>query len=175
MRAPTKGIAVEVDVIVEDRRWNMLDLETLANRACRAALAAADWEPGKYGIELLACDDRRIAGLNGNFRDRAAPTNVLAWPIGPSIPFPGMSKDSDAETSEELGCIAVSWETCRRESHHEDAVFANHVQHLIVHGCLHLLGFRHEKDTDSRKMEESEIAALASIGVPNPYWVVGDD
>jgi probable rRNA maturation factor len=46
---------------------------------------------------------------------------------------------------------------------------ATHAAHLIVHGTLHLLGYDHETDSDAALMEETEVRALAAMGLPNPY------
>jgi probable rRNA maturation factor len=40
---------------------------------------------------------------------------------------------------------------------------------LILHGCLHLLGYDHERDGDAALMEKLESDALASIGIGDPY------
>ena len=39
----------------------------------------------------------------------------------------------------------------------------------MVHGTLHLLGYDHENEADAERMEDLEVKALASLGLPNPY------
>jgi len=46
---------------------------------------------------------------------------------------------------------------------------ADHVSHLIIHGLLHLLGYDHIIEADAEDMEAIEIAALAKLGIANPY------
>ena len=42
--------------------------------------------------------------------------------------------------------------------------------HLIVHGTLHLLGYDHETgDAHADEMERVERAALAAMGIADPY------
>jgi probable rRNA maturation factor len=41
--------------------------------------------------------------------------------------------------------------------------------HLIIHGFLHLLGYDHEDEAEAEKMEQLERAALARIGIADPY------
>ena len=42
--------------------------------------------------------------------------------------------------------------------------------HLIVHGLLHLAGHDHVgSDVEAEAMEALEIAALAKMGIANPY------
>jgi len=38
-----------------------------------------------------------------------------------------------------------------------------------VHGVLHLLGYDHIEDEEAAVMEPLEIAALAQLGLANPY------
>ena len=43
------------------------------------------------------------------------------------------------------------------------------MQHLLVHGCLHLLGFDHEKTNEAEKMERIEIKILQKLNIDDPY------
>jgi len=40
---------------------------------------------------------------------------------------------------------------------------------LLIHGCLHLIGFDHETTIEAEEMEALEIDILRKLGVPNPY------
>ena len=46
---------------------------------------------------------------------------------------------------------------------------ADHARHLIAHGMLHLLGLDHGDDTAAAHMEGLETAALATLGLADPY------
>ena len=47
---------------------------------------------------------------------------------------------------------------------------AHHATHLIVHGLLHLAGHDHvHSDAEAEAMEALEIAALAKMGISDPY------
>jgi len=70
---------------------------------------------------------------------------------------------------EELGDIAIAWETCDREAAEAGKPMADHVTHLVIHAVLHLLGYDHERDGDASLMEGTEIAILAGLGLANPY------
>jgi probable rRNA maturation factor len=50
-----------VEAVVEDPRWEAVGLAALAERAARAAVAAAGLDPEGCEIGLLAADDERIA------------------------------------------------------------------------------------------------------------------
>lgn len=163
-----------VDTLIEDPRWQALDLGELAERAARAALAGVGLPADGFEISLLGCDDRRIAELNEDFRGKPQPTNVLSWPSDergaeadggrPARPRPGPEGMPD-----ELGDIALAWETCEREAAEQGKPLADHVTHLLVHGTLHLLGYDHVRDGDAALMEGLEAEILAAMGLANPY------
>ena len=162
-----------VDTIAEDERWQSFGLAPLAERAAAATLAHLGLDPAGYEISLMGCDDTRIALLNADFRGKPAPTNVLSWPseergaeaegAAPDLP------EGDADMPEELGDIAIAWETCGREAAEAGKPLADHVTHLVIHAVLHLLGYDHERDGDASLMEGTEIAILAGLGLANPY------
>jgi probable rRNA maturation factor len=140
-----------VDCLTEDQHWGTLGLEALAEAAATAAIAHLGLEPAVYEISLLGCNDTRIAALNADFRGKPRPTNVLSWPSaeraarteGEMPHLPGPSPFGP----QELGDIALAWETCIAEAAAAGRPAADHVTHLVVHATLHLLGFDHTKLT----------------------------
>ena len=44
-----------------------------------------------------------------------------------------------------------------------------HWAHLVIHGCLHLLGYDHIDDEEAEEMEALERELLAELGYPDPY------
>ncbi|MCR8722817.1 rRNA maturation RNase YbeY [Frigidibacter sp. ROC022] len=162
-----------VELVVEDDRWAGLDLPALAERAARAALAELGLPPEGFLIALLAADDARIAALNADFRGKPQPTNVLSWPSEERGAAPGERPDlpepGPADDPEELGDIALAWETCAREAAEAGKPLPEHLSHLVVHAVLHLLGYDHQHDADAELMEGIEVQALARMGFEDPY------
>ncbi|QFU09470.1 Endoribonuclease YbeY [Rhodobacteraceae bacterium THAF1] len=156
----------EIDVLIEDAAWNVLDLEALCVRAVNATLAyrgVADAE-----VAILACNDARIATLNADFRGKPRPTNVLSWPSEER----GAEKDGgipDTPDDLELGDIAIAYGVTASEADAAGISMADHTTHLIVHATLHLLGFDHERDGDAALMEGLEVEILGKLGLPDPY------
>ena len=159
------------DTILEDERWQAVDLPAVAERAARATLIHVGLDPDDWEIAILGCDDARIAALNSDFRDKPAATNVLSWPseergaerdgAHPVPPLPGHDP--------ELGDIALAWETCTSEASQAGKPLADHVVHLVVHAVLHLLGHDHIRDKDATLMEGLEVEILGKLGLPDPY------
>ncbi len=174
------GSAPLVDLIIEHARWEETGLARVAERAAREALVACGLAPEDYEVSLLACDDARIATLNAEFRGKDAPTNVLSWPafeLGPAVPG-SVPERPVAPADDEpvfLGDLALAYGTCVREAAEQGIPLDAHLSHLVVHGCLHLLGHDHEDARDAARMEALETKILARLGVPDPYTGGGRD
>ena len=146
------------------------DAESLCRRAARAALAGAaggaESGSGTAEVGVTLGDDTLIAALNRRYRATPGATNVLAFPsleLTPGAPIP-----RDAPTVL-LGDVVIAFETTREEAVAEGLSLDDHFCHLVVHGVLHLLGYSHDEDADGERMEALEVAALAQLGVADPY------
>ena len=164
---------MEVDVIIEDRRWTEAGLEALAAHGVGAVLAHLGLDDRNCEIAVLGCDDARIAVLNSEFRGKAQATNVLSWPSEERGAEVAGARPELPEGDGELGDIAIAFETCAREAEAAGRPMPDHVLHLVVHGTLHLLGYDHERAADGDLMEAIETAILAQLGVPDPYGETG--
>ena len=140
-----------IGVEIEDEAWAALpDVEALTQAAAAAALT----RPGE--VTILLADDAAVQDLNARFRGRDAPTNVLSFPAAPSA-------------APHLGDIALAYGVCAGEAAAQGKPLAHHLQHLVVHGVLHLLGSDHQDDAEAEEMEARERDILARLGVPDPY------
>lgn len=117
-----------------------------------------------WAESALAGDDRALcirvvdaaegAELNGRFRGRTDPTNVLAFPAG---------------ESNLLGDIAICAPVASEEAREQGKRLADHFAHLVIHGVLHLKGLDHETEADAVAMEAQETRLLKSLGIADPY------
>lgn len=177
MTAPgPEAAAALVDLVVEATGWTAAvpDLADLAETMARAALTGAGIAPAGYEICVLACDDARIAELNVQHRGVSKPTNVLAWPSLPlAPPAPGRAPPppppGDPRRPLPLGDVALALQTLIVEAEAAAIPLKFHAAHLILHGCLHLLGYDHQSEADAGVMEGIESRVLAGLGYPDPY------
>lgn len=83
---PLDVMLEDFDIVIEDDRWEAVDLEPLAHAAAQATLGHLGLDAETAEMTLLACDDTRIAALNEDFRGKARATNVLSWPAEERVP-----------------------------------------------------------------------------------------
>jgi probable rRNA maturation factor len=76
-----------------------------------------------------------------------------------------------AGQSRHLGDIVLAAETILREAAELGINPRHHLQHLVVHGLLHLLGYDHQSEAEAEPMEALEVEILAGLGIPNPYMI----
>ena len=148
---------ITVDIEIEDEAWTVAeaDAEALVWRAAQAVLDAHEDIEGQ-GIVILLTDDETVRGLNRDFRDKDAATNVLSFPSPPN-------------PEGQIGDIALAYGVCAREAAEQGKPLAHHLQHLVAHGVLHLLGYDHQSDDEAEAMESLEREILAGLDVPDPY------
>jgi probable rRNA maturation factor len=160
---------LSITISVEDPGWAKLapDAARALRRAARDALAEAredGWRGSRVGHEIsfVLTDDKRMRALNRSYRGKDKPTNVLSFAaLDAERPKPGMPWL--------LGDVVLASGVIAREAKAQRKSLKDHLSHLAVHGVLHLLGYDHEQDSDAEAMEALEIAALAGMGIANPY------
>ena len=165
-----------IDLVTEEPEWDraLPGLAGVAETAARLALEAARLRAEDWEVAVLACSDARIAELNREFRGMGTPTNVLSWPAFDLAPgcaggMPRRPPPAAEGLRRSLGDVAIALQTIRREAAERSIPLKDHVTHLILHGCLHLLGFDHGAGPDADLMEGIETRALARIGVADPH------
>ena len=159
---PFDGISVTI--IDEGGDWAPFAArEDLIERAA-AAVAGASGCARARGAEacVVLADDALLRSLNHAYRGKDAPTNVLSFPF---------QEPPRAAPSRHLGDIVLAAETLQREAADQGIPPVHHLQHLVVHGLLHLLGFDHGTEAEAEVMERLEAQILATLGVPDPYAV----
>ncbi len=171
-QGPATAAAPYVVVVVARAGWcEALDEPVaLCRRAAKAALDAAGFGPLAPRVELdvRLADDAELRRLNGRYRGRDAPTNVLSFAASDAAPgrLPALPADGAPLA---LGDVVLALETVLEEAGAQGKTVADHVGHLVVHGVLHLVGYDHEDDAEARVMEWLETAVLAGLGIADPY------
>lgn len=153
---------LSLDIRMQSRKWREIeDLRPRILAAVDAGLALAPVKPlPDAELSLLLTDDKRIRIVNRDWRGFDKATNVLSFPAAPS---------ERIASSPVIGDIVIALETVAREADAEEKSFGDHLSHLVIHGLLHLLGEDHETEAEAQRMEALETAALARLGIADPY------
>ncbi len=164
-------LTVDTEIAVGD--WDdATDWPALAAAAVAAALAQtahAHLVDAAFAVEVAVrlTDDAEVRTLNAQYRGQDKPTNVLSFPMVQPDLLDGLANSDDGEAL--LGDIVLACETCAAEAAAKGVALVDHARHLIAHGTLHLLGLDHGDDAATAHMEALETAALATLGVADPY------
>ena len=102
-------------------------------------------------ISIAGIDARRMRRLNASWRHKDYATDILSFNLAQS--------PKDELLGELLLCLPV----VRRQAKEHGHSFEREMQILIVHGCLHLLGYDHEKVSEAKVMEAREAKLLAKL------------
>ena len=161
---------MSVDLIMEDARWKTLNLLQIANAAFKETLSQLNLRSENFICCILACNSKKIKGLNAQFRGKNNSTNVLSFPSTHEIyEVRNISKFESKIDTFELGDIAIAYEICKKEADISKIDFEDHVYHLLIHSVLHLLGYDHKEEKNAAEMEKIEVQVLAKLGINNPY------
>lgn len=131
-------------------------------RWCELALRArsADSE-----LTIRLVDEPEGRELNHTWRHKDYATNVLSFPADvPEGPNGEPLLDIPL-----LGDLVICAPVVAREAAEQGKPAQAHWAHLVIHGCLHLLGYDHLEDEEAEEMEELERQLLAELGHPDPY------
>ena len=125
----------------------------------------AELQAPAYSLGLSLVGDAEIAELNGDWRGKSGPTDVLAFAAqddglddAPPIPLP----DDEGEEALELGDIVISLETAARQAPDHGHSLVEELLFLATHGLLHLLGWDHPDDASLARMLTRQARLLAS-------------
>ena len=160
----TPSPSVSIALTVLDERWSeaLASAEDVARRAAVAALEKAALPKGPAELSLALMDDARVRGLNRDYRDTDAPTNVLSFAGDPI-------RDDKGGSPVLLGDVVIAFETASAEAKAQGKTLSDHLSHLVVHGVLHLLGYDHVDGSAADEMEGLERDILARLGIADPY------
>nr|WP_228276757.1 rRNA maturation RNase YbeY [Marinobacter sp. JSM 1782161] len=131
-----------------------------------ATWAAKGWQGDEDSeVTLRIVDEDESAALNGQYRQKDRPTNVLSFPF----------EQPEGITLPLAGDLVICAPVVAREAHEQGKTLSAHWAHMVIHGMLHLQGYDHIDDRDAEIMETLEIRLLAELGFSNPYLAEDTD
>lgn len=117
-------------------------------------LESSDIHTAIVGVAVLS--DESIRQLNRDFLQHDNTTDVLSFPL-----------TMDHETLE--GEIAISLDTAISRAKDYDWEVADELLLYVIHGALHLIGYRDNSESAIAEMRTQEVAMLAHFGLRPRY------
>ncbi|WP_100159427.1 rRNA maturation RNase YbeY [Proteus columbae] len=112
-------------------------------------------------VTIRIVDETESHELNLTYRGKDKPTNVLSFPFEapPEIELPL------------LGDLIICRQVVEKEAVEQSKTVEEHWAHIVIHGCLHLLGYDHIEDDEAEEMEGLETEILQNLGYADPYLI----
>lgn len=162
-----------------DLEKSQLPSEAQLSRWAEAALLEAkgleqsSLKPVSLSIRIVSSDESQA--LNLQYRGKERPTNVLSFPFEfPAELPPEMMAElmpDEALPEAMLGDLAICADVVKSEAQQQNKKLHDHWAHMVVHGCLHLLGYDHIKDQEAEVMEALEVSILSKLKISDPYHI----
>ena len=123
------------------------------------ATAAVQPEGDEVEMTVRIVDEAESHDLNLTYRGKDRPTNVLSFPF----------ECPDEVELPLLGDLVICRQVVEREAAEQEKPLMAHWAHMVVHGCLHLLGYDHIEDDEAEEMESLETQIMQGLGFDDPY------
>ena len=135
--------------VLNRQRLHSIDRKAAA-KLSRAVLDQIERQDATLTISFIR--DPEMRRLNRDFRQIDKPTDVLSFAYHEAPEE--FETEFDEETRSHLGDVVISVETAERYASELGLTFDQEIEHLIIHGTLHLAGYDHE--TDNGEMNRLE-------------------
>ena len=134
--------------VVSHREPELLDLGAFERLA--AFVLEREDAPAAIELSIAVVELAEMAELNGRFRDKEGPTDVLSFPCDDpcTVVEPGESVT--------LGDVVIAPEIAERQAAEYGHTVEEELNLLLVHGVLHLLGYDHVADEEAEAMQARE-------------------
>ena len=141
----------------KEAKWKATEINTV-----RKVIKATKIQ--RNGITIRLSNDKDIKIFNLKWKGINKSTNILSF----------LNNDQTVSFENNiiyLGDIIISYETLLKEVKIKKIDFQDHLSHILIHGILHLKGYTHDKEEDTRIMQNEEKRLLKNLNIKNPYKV----
>jgi len=148
----------KVEILIKDNKWKkeISDIENLFSIYFNTIFNTfKKFKKKKLEISILLTNSKEMKDLNKKFRKKNKDTDVLSFPnyqksfftkkIIPNYIF--------------LGDLALSYNYIKKTKLN----FIKYIEKVFVHGCLHLVGYKHNNMKEYNIMSKLEKKILSQI------------
>lgn len=149
--------ARRVTVVVDDQQTGVaIDATRWADLA--AATLTSEGARGELTLTFVDLDE--MAELNTEHMGSHGPTDVLSFPLdGVDDAFEPLAASGAPRL---LGDVVVCPDVARRNAPDHAGTLDDELALLVVHGCLHVLGYDHAEPDETRIMRARELELLSA-------------
>jgi len=145
--------------VASDNTQSLPTLTQLQTWVSAAITAGSEQTRDEAELTVRIVDADESQSLNGQYRGKDKPTNVLSFPFQnpPGITLPL------------LGDLIICKAVVEKEAIEQDKQLLSHWAHMLIHGTLHLLGYDHIEQKEAETMERIETNLMIKLGYSDPY------
>jgi len=155
---------MEINILIDEGLEDCLDigwLQSIAEQTLVAQNAGSTVELG-----LVITSQERVQQLNRSYLGKDEPTDVLAFSMIPTTEeieadLPPFVTPPDGTLH--LGEVIISYPQAVIQAEEQHQSIGKEIATLIIHGVLHLLGYRDDKPELKRQMSTREAEILTSM------------
>ena len=144
-----------VYIYQKEVKWKAVEINTV-----RKVIKATKTE--RNGLTIRLSNDIDVKVFNLKWKGINKPTNILSFLNNDQI-------FSIENNMKYLGDIIISYDTLLKEVKNRKINFQDHLSHILIHGILHLKGYTHDKEEDTKLMQNEEKRLLKNLSIKNPY------
>ncbi len=146
-----------INIYQQEAKWKVKEINTIRN-------VLKVTKVRNNGLTIKLSNDKNIKMQNNKWKGINKPTNILSFP---SDDRKFLIKNNVIY----LGDIIIAYETLHKEIKRDNIDLQAHLSHILIHGILHLKGFTHNKEEDTRLMQNEEKRILKNLNILNPYQI----
>jgi len=140
-------------VFVANEQTTLAVDEAQLQAAVRAVLDESPYATGSVSIAVV--DDSAIHQINRQYLQHDYPTDVLSFVLEDQVPFLE-------------GELVVSSDTASRSASEYGWPAASELLLYVIHGALHLVGYRDKQPKETEEMRAQEAKHLRKMGIDLP-------
>jgi len=140
-------------VLIANQQSALTIDESCLEAAIRSIFRQSSYDAGT--VSLAVVDDPTIHEINRQYLGHDYPTDVLSFALEEEAPY-------------FEGELIISTDTAVRNAAQYDWPASSELLLYVIHGALHLVGFRDKQPDEIAAMQAAEARHLLELGVPWP-------
>lgn len=143
-----------IDIYIECKFWQEINnIKKISNFIIKKTMKHLIKNNCLFNISLLLTNDKKLKYLNNIFKNNNKTTNVLAFSYYKQKTIQNLIKKNYYLF---LGDIAISYNKMICDSIKNNKCFNNYFISLLIHGVLHLYGYDHKFQNETKIMQKLE-------------------